>query len=145
MADSSSTATSALDEATSLFVEGVKAVKTAVEIHGETAVNTALLVYRLESIQYVVSSVVIFSISLFIFVWCFRVMREVICKLIEHPSTKEEEIVPRMLLSSIFGFISLSILGVTFINLMNVFHWASALGWPEIMVAKRALEAAGLM
>lgn len=122
--------------------EVAKTLKQAIDKYGPDAVDLALVAYRVDAIQTLVFGFAWAAVTFALFKIGQRVL-QVTEK--DYQNGEEWAIFARVFgvgLPAVAGILtSLGALN----DLLDVPAWVAALGYPELMIATRALEAAGLL
>lgn len=111
----------------------------ATKEYGPDAVELGLFVYRMEAVQKLVLAFVI-SVVLIIF-WKMWIKWAKTCR----DWTDPDFGFPRGAAALILTFATVPLVVEVIFDLFNAFYWVAAFGYPEVLVAYKALEAAGLM
>lgn len=118
------------------------ALKIAVEKYGADAVDLAVLVYRIEAIQNLVYGV----FYLMVVFGMYHIIKHII-KWTDDGCKRDSEAAFMARIIGVGG--SVATIFFSFVaganHLTSVTNWAAAFGYPELMMARRALEAAGLL
>lgn len=126
-----------------VLAEAVTKVTAALELaateHGQAGVDLALLAYRVDAIQ----GLALGAMWLLSAAGC-GLLIYAIWRLTE--AWLEEDRVPaRVIAGMVVGVGAGIFLVVGMIDLLRIPHWMAAFGYPEVLIATRALQAAGLM
>ena len=117
-------------------------LKEAAMKYGPDAVDLAMVVYQIEAIQQIVSGLFLLLL-VHLTVKALRYLLAITAAGWENDNDGS-------VAGRVFGLIVGTIIGIACSlfaaeRLLSVSNWAAAFGYPELMMAKRALEAAGLM
>lgn len=117
-------------------------LKEAATKYGPDAVDLAMVVYQIEAIQQIVSGLFL----LLLVHLTVKALRYLLAITAEGWRKDEGPTVSGRIAGLIVGVIfGICIAIYAADRLLSVTNWAAAFGYPELMMAKRALEAAGLM
>lgn len=117
-------------------------LKEAATKYGPDAVDLAMVVYQIEAIQQIVSGLFL----LLLVHLTVKALRYLIDSTAEGWRKDEGPTVSGRIAGLIVGVIfGICIAIYAADRLLSVTNWVAAFGYPELMMAKRALEAAGLM
>lgn len=126
-----------------VFSMAAKGIQDAIAEYGPEAVDLGLMVYRLEGIREV-SLGVLFSVFTFVAYYkLFKFSVNTVWPWLKATPPREDRswvAVPIVLVSLFLIFL----LGAA-TRIFSVYHWAAAFGYPEVLIAHKALQAAGLM
>lgn len=111
----------------------------ATKEYGPDAVELGLFVYRMEAVQKLVLASVV-SVVLVVF-WKMWIKWAKTCRDWSNPDYG----FPRGIAGLILSFVTVPLLIEGVGSLFSPFYWVAAFGYPEVLVAYKALEAAGLM
>lgn len=111
----------------------------ATKQYGPDAVELGLFVHRMEAVWQLLIAVVV-SITLIIF-WKMWVKWAKTCK--DWGDTDQG--FPRGVAGVLLATATVPLVVHMSFDLLNPFYWVAAFGYPEVLVAYKALEAAGLM
>ena len=126
-----------------VFSMAAKGIQDAITEYGPEAVDLGLMVYRLEGIREV-SLGVIFSVFTFVAHYkLFKFTVKTVWPWLREAPPREDRswVVVPIITASLFLIFPLGAATRVF----SVYHWAAALGYPEVLIAYKALQAAGLM
>ena len=123
----------------SVLAEVTTAMVEATKEYGPEAVDLALLVYRLDAAaSLLLATVVVVSAIIFMLTF-FK-------SLAKHFPDGEEPTLAAHFAVGVIGVPFFGIGGLSYLDdVLNVFYWAALFGYPEVMVAYKALVAAGMM
>ena len=116
----------------------------AVKQYGPDAVDLALMAYRVEAAQQVLHGVVLLAVAaataiLYAKLWTWSAAK------MEGGYGDEPYYIARVL-CGILGTVCFLLSGASAMaRLLDVSAWLATFGWPELRIAMKALEAAGLM
>lgn len=117
-------------------------LKEAATKYGPDAVDLTMVVYQIEAIQQIVSGLFLLLLAHL----TVKALRYLLAITAEGWANDNDGAVA----GRVFGLAVGTIIGIAFSifaaeKLLSVANWAAAFGYPELMMAKRALQAAGLM
>ena len=136
--------TKSLDETLSGAVKAVAdGITNAVAEYGPDAVELALMAYRIEAAQQVATGCLMVGVAVVI-AFAYRKFWEVSRP---YMGTRNEEpyLISRVLLGAIGGAVSIPTLFAAVPRIADISAWVAIFGYPELRIATKALEAAGLM
>jgi len=111
----------------------------ATKEYGPDAVELGLFVYRMEATQkLILASVISVVLIIFLKIWIKWAKS---CKDWSDPNQG----FPRGFAGVVLTLITVPLVVEVILDLFNPFYWVAAFGYPEVLVAYKALEAAGLM
>lgn len=119
-----------------VFVIAAQSMSEAVTTHGPQAVELGLFVYRLEGLKVIGLGLLALALSVGLVVGLYKN---------HHAQTKDKWSEGAIFLQlALYVLLVLSNLAAV-AQLSSVYHWAAALGYPEVLIAYKALQAAGIM
>jgi len=116
--------------------EVAMALKDAAAEYGPQALDMLTLVYRMSALQSIIVGIVFAITSLAI----FRVAFKVKALLAQH-NGDGAEYVPFAIGCGLAGIFAVTAIA----HIVDIYNWAAIFGYPEVLIAYKALVAAGLM
>ena len=122
-----------------VFVQSAIALQEAVATHGPDAVELGLMVYRLNGIRTVAAGLFAATIIVAAILAYVKIAARVEAGLAQH-AEGSAWIVGAMITAIVCFFAMFKAP-----NILDLYAWAAALGHPEVLIAAKALMAAGLL
>lgn len=123
-----------------VMANAAQSLSDSVKQYGPDAVELGLTVYRISAVQQVATGMLALAFGVGLFVWAKLLLKW------ERESNRSPYDFPLcgflFVISTICG---VYFTGAAFYNLMDVYNWAALFGCPEVLIAYKALVAAGLM
>lgn len=119
-----------------------KTLKDAVSKYGPDAVDLALVAFRIEAIQTLVFGVAYLGVAIAAYKFGNAVMHWTRDGWAENDEGSAMGRVVGLFTASATGLLAIA---AALDNLLDIPSWVAALGYPELMIATKALEAAGLL
>ena len=116
------------------------ALEAAVKDYGPDAVDLALLAYRVDAIQSLVGAAVCLGFVagiIFFYRWFWYA--------VSHLDAYDDRPMARAAVGAVSSLVSFFLGGIGVLGLIDAPKWVAAFGYPELLIATKALEAAGLM
>ena len=136
LAYAQTTKSSEMEIVQSLVTKLTESLSNLATVYGPKAVDLTLAVYRVEALQQIAYGV----LGLLVFASLYGFLKIVWAKTKEEQQ-KDEIRVAVIFVSFLFSVIPL----IMVLELFNIYHWMAIFGYPEILIAYKTLEAAGLM